>query len=1072
MILASGVVVGLAAARMPANAAAEVRVFVNSSRTFPSPSSQAASQPASTSAPASEPAEVVWRTALADGIEQARVRRQPILAIAGARWCSWCRKLEKELESEALQPELARWTLVRFDVDKTPGDARTLAVGPVPALRVLTSSGRVLATHDGYLPAKELLTWLRGEYEKAELVPVEGLTDDKPPDKAALKKLLRALGHRDAILREAAIGRLAPHAELAAADVVRLATKGTLGERLSALELLRGWQAPIADLDPWDPNGSPEERMAELRDWAADAGTTASQPVATADPAELESLLQAPSAAEADVIAARLARSGRDLLPLVIQRLRAATTDEQRERLTALRYRLVAPTRLPLDWPGGLARLASRDATQRQAAAAELAQRATAADSALLRELFSDLDPLVREISLRALRTVGGAEGIAALVELLADPEPNVRAAVLKELAENPTANQIERVAEYVANEADPDLLVHAIRVLRKARKPTGVTPLIQLLEHENWRVRAEAAEGLRELTNLSESNVRADIYAALIKRLDDPDGFVVAQAAQGLAGVELPAAGPPLLRAARAHPEIAADVLRILQKPELGKTVAAELPGLLDSESPQLRAAAVNAMTALGPEVAREAVLKALQDADLQVRMAGARWLYAAQMKQRPDNWHQSRDRAATQEWYSDYSERESATSPSPHDVTKWLEELAAGKHVIAWAAEAVPALEILLAAETREAQYTAALALIALGHTETGLPGVQAVLAQDTDLPAGAFDVFAWLPPEPRQALFDAVTRRGLEEQQRADLADALASLPDTTSAELLWKLLGDPALSNMGAGQLQSALRFTYLGERYYNDSDVSSAARKRMAKAARTHLTEGSELQRLVALSLLGSADPEQGRPAAQRLADDEAASPALRADAMRMYLAIAEPDDAQKAALAALARDNERERAIAVRFLATGSPGTVRDVILLQESISYGYSSSGTPIEPEPPTGLKADSVRPLLASTDAEVTACAGYLLALLGEADGFERLVAFWRSAHNDDTWTRLVYRAVVALKDDARTPLLDEIYKGYGKDTWRLREFYWTIRSMKGPQVLALRKRIRDEVGMDSLR
>jgi len=33
-------------------------------------------------------------------------------------------------------------------------------------------------------------------------------------------------------------------------------------------------------------------------------------------------------------------------------------------------------------------------------------------------------------------------------------------------------------------------------------------------------------------------------------------------------------------------------------------------------------------------------------------------------------------------------------------------------------------------------------------------------------------------------------------------------------------------------------------------------------------------------------------------------------------------------------------------------------------------------------------------------------------------------------------------------------------------------MREFYWTIRSMEGEKILALRKTIRAEVGMDRLK
>ena len=77
------------------------------------------------------------------------------------------------------------------------------------------------------------------------------------------------------------------------------------------------------------------------------------------------------------------------------------------------------------------------------------------------------------------------------------------------------------------------------------------------------------------------------------------------------------------------------------------------------------------------------------------------------------------------------------------------------------------------------------------------------------------------------------------------------------------------------------------------------------------------------------------------------------------------------------------------------------------------------------------------------------------------------------WRAGAKDDqNARRLAFRAVVALQDDELTPVLEEIYAAHEGDRWSLREFYWTIRPLKGPKVLKLRKRIRDEVGMNSLR
>ena len=125
------------------------------------------------------------------------------------------------------------------------------------------------------------------------------------------------------------------------------------------------------------------------------------------------------------------------------------------------------PIRSGCAGPGGLERLAAVDPRVRQQAGRRIGPaRLAAADQPLLVELFSDNDPLVREFSLRGLQNIGGGQATAALTRLLADPEPNVRAAVLKQLEEKPDPSIIPKLAEYLKTEKDPDLLVHAIRFL------------------------------------------------------------------------------------------------------------------------------------------------------------------------------------------------------------------------------------------------------------------------------------------------------------------------------------------------------------------------------------------------------------------------------------------------------------------------------------------------------------------------------------------------------------------------------------------------------------------------------
>ena len=90
----------------------------------------------------------------------------------------------------------------------------------------------------------------------------------------------------------------------------------------------------------------------------------------------------------------------------------------------------------------------------------------------------------------------------------------------------------------------------------------------------------------------------------------------------------------------------------------------------------------------------------------------------------------------------------------------------------------------------------------------------------------------------------------------------------------------------------------------------------------------------------------------------------------------------------------------------------------------------------------------------------------------LLGERQGMDPLVRYWRSAGSGDETFRLVYRAIAVTDEPSYVPILREIYGNFEPDDYVVPDFYWTIRIMSGPEILQFRKQIRDEVGMSNLR
>jgi hypothetical protein len=402
-------------------------------------------------------AELKWLPSLAEGKQKALADKKPLLVRVGGEFCPWCKKLEKEIADPDVQTALANWTLVYIDAGESPDDARKLNVSPIPALRVLSPEGDLTASHDGYLPAAELLAWLEKSRAGAAANPDAAVLTQETIAAGDVPKLFSQLESRHPTVREVALRRLYGQLTEARAEAIKLAFSPRLASRLAALELLDRWQAPIEGLDPWQPRTLTDERRAALATWSEkplEVDLTKPHVDLAEDQlaAARRTIDRMLSATDEDATAMReqLAHLGEALLPEVTKRLAETTSDFERSRLLALRYRLAASDQLALKWPGGIERLAALDSTTRRAAADELVTRVTPADQLLLLELFADPDPLVREVSLRAMQHVGGEKATEALAKRLNDPEPNVRAAVLKQLAEKPMASLVEPVTEYI----------------------------------------------------------------------------------------------------------------------------------------------------------------------------------------------------------------------------------------------------------------------------------------------------------------------------------------------------------------------------------------------------------------------------------------------------------------------------------------------------------------------------------------------------------------------------------------------------------------------------------------------
>ena len=1080
-----------------------------------------------------EPKPLPWHTSREAGVRDSQLSKRPILIRFGGESCPWCRRLDEEIAKPAVQKSLQNWTLVNLDVDKHAADARTLNIESIPALRVLTSAGRLVESRDGYLPEEKLLDWLERSFERATEGLDDALLSTGVPEAIELQKILRQFGDRNPTAREAAVRRLMPYRAETAEAVVTVLRQEKLSYRLSAIELLREWRAPLDDLDPWRPETLTAERLARLDDWLKKVATTEAAPWSLSPAALTDARFDIDHLLKADAVTSaatreRLARHKTALLPEVVARLKNAVTDDERSRLLALRYRLVIPEAIALRNPELVERLAAIDVRTRHQAVQELTEAAGADSEPLFLELFADVDPLVRELSLRGLRTVAGKDGTKALIKLLDDPEPNVRAAVLKQLAEDPLPEFQPRLIEFLKTEKETALLVHAVRCFRKL-KSKSPDVLIPLLEHAEWQIRAETLDTLTgawqrypddETRNLLK---QPTVRSAIIERLGDEDAFVVSRAILGVKSDVTQGVIKKLLTVPEKHPSLLKDIVTTLSS--ASNQTALVMPSLKSfaaSPDPTVRAEAIRGMGNLAPNEIGKELKAALEDAEPQVRIAGAKTLTQILSSSLPNlingKWHFSDSIDAGQAQggvtftedvpQSGFSgllrglfggEKRPVPVPQPRIKEKtdndekgdkslelgeardkWIVSFRQDKKRPADQLALIPLLEKMFASSSEAERIASAVPLAALG--------VESVLGQVSELATSGhadasdvLEILRWATFAEREKIYSELLKRPGFHKVSDDVMSVVPRNHDLRDADFLWNLCDVPGTEISGLVGLTYALRQLYLGERYWDTSSITPAIKRRMFATAEKQLESPAGLRHLLALTFMYeniSAEPEEElqkiHKSARAIADDTTLPASLRSDAMQIAMLSLDAEEWHTQLRELLQTGQPEERLLALRALT-------RENGLGQ--LSYSHASlnirdakphstpRGQPIEPELPEGVTAEMVRPLLSHSEPETRALAGYVVAVSGDSTGLPPLIEYWRAhGKDDDEWNRFVYRAIAATDDSQYLPVLKQIYSTI--EGYHINEFYWTIRIMTGPRILEFRKQIRKEKGAEALR
>jgi thioredoxin-like negative regulator of GroEL len=202
-----------------------------------------------------------------EAVEQAGRLDRPIIVILGAEWCGPCKQLEKDLELPVAASIFKQWIVVKVDIDEEPTLAKEWQVNAVPAFRILGVDQEVTASNEGFGGLKKLQSWLLENFDAANPRSQRLLRDDKPVDAKIVSELIAMLRDRRPANRKLTSARLARNQDLAAGPVLAVLASGSLSQKIGALEILEKWTAPIAGIDPWEPDTISVERLAVLQNW-------------------------------------------------------------------------------------------------------------------------------------------------------------------------------------------------------------------------------------------------------------------------------------------------------------------------------------------------------------------------------------------------------------------------------------------------------------------------------------------------------------------------------------------------------------------------------------------------------------------------------------------------------------------------------------------------------------------------------------------------------------------------------------------------------------------------------------
>jgi thiol:disulfide interchange protein len=97
---------------------------------------------------------VAWVYTLSEGLAISKSTKKPLMVDFFATWCGWCKKLDKDVYTNAEVLELSKeFVCVKVDTDKNSKDTEKYVIQGLPTVAFLNADGTIIDKLVGYTAA-------------------------------------------------------------------------------------------------------------------------------------------------------------------------------------------------------------------------------------------------------------------------------------------------------------------------------------------------------------------------------------------------------------------------------------------------------------------------------------------------------------------------------------------------------------------------------------------------------------------------------------------------------------------------------------------------------------------------------------------------------------------------------------------------------------------------------------------------------------------------------------------------------------------------------------------------------